>query len=67
MGRRSKGTRALLGCRAPEKLDKAVRIAAADHGMSISDYMVTVLALHLGMPDQAPLQDSPPDRLPMTG
>lgn len=67
MGRPSKGHRALLGCRAPERLDSAVRAAAADQGMSISDYMVTVLALHLDMPDQAPEQGSLPDRLPMAG
>ena len=67
MGRPSKGSRALLGCRAPHRLDKAVRDAAADAGMSINDYMVTVLAEHLGMPDQAPGQHTAQERLPMTG
>lgn len=67
MGRPSKGRRALLGCRAPEKLDQAVRAAAYEADMSISDYMVTVLAQHLEMPEQAPQVTPLEARLPMTG
>ena len=57
MGRHSKGRRALLGCRAPERLDQTVRSKTAAQGMTINDYVITVLANELQLPRGGP---SPP-------
>lgn len=66
MGRHSKGRRALLGCRAPERLDQTVRSKTAAQGMTINDYVITVLANELQLPEEAP-HHRQGQELPLTG
>ncbi len=54
MRRHSKGRRALPGCHAPERLDQAVRAEPAAQGMTINDYMITVLTIELHLLEEAP-------------
>lgn len=54
MGRKSKGDRALLGCRTSVRVAEAVRTEATKHNLSVSAYMATVLAQHLGMSEETP-------------
>ena len=66
MGRKSKGERALIVCRTSLRLSQAVRAEASKRNLSISAYTATVLAEHLGMPEEAP--DQPVgEELPLTG
>lgn len=67
MGRHSKGKRTLLGCRATERLDLAVRAEAVRRHMTISDYIATVLAQELRLPEEVPPQDHQGQELPLTG
>lgn len=50
-GRKSKGDRDAMHVRPPRALGEAVRKAAADSGLSISDFVSNALADHLGMPE----------------
>jgi len=54
MGRRTKGARELLGTRADTALAAAARLKAAELGLSVSDYLATVLAIDLDLPQYAP-------------
>lgn len=53
-GRPSKGHRELMATRPAIELAALVRIAADDAGMSISEYIATVLAKAHGVPHLAP-------------
>lgn len=54
MGRRTKGARELLGTRTDTVLAAAARSKAADLGLSVSDYLATILAADLDLPQHAP-------------
>lgn len=53
-GRKSKGARELLGTRPAEKLAEAARLRADELGMTMSDYLATLIAEDLDMPQYAP-------------
>lgn len=66
MARNSKGDRDAMLTRLPRELGSAVRRRASESGLSISDYIATVLAAEVGMPDLA-LTQRIDQELPMTG
>lgn len=53
-GRPNKGERDLIASRLPTELGDAVRMAADEHGMTISDYVAKILAEALSLPQFAP-------------
>ena len=53
-GRKSKGDRQALISRIPDPIADAVRERADERGMSLSDYIASVLAREVGMSDLAP-------------
>lgn len=59
MGRRTKGSRELLGTRADTALAAAARLKAAELGLSVSDYLATILAIDLDLPQYAPATTDP--------
>ena len=52
-GRKSKGNRQALLARVPEPVGEAVRARAEARGISMSDYIASILALNVGMPELA--------------
>lgn len=54
MGRRAKGDRELLGTRAPLPLAEAARERAGELGMTVSDYLATLIAQDTGLTRFAP-------------
>ncbi|MDN5797207.1 MAG: hypothetical protein L0H79_15835 [Intrasporangium sp.] len=66
MGRKSKGDRALLGCRTSVRVAEAVRRDADRLNLSVSAYIATALAERLGMPEEAPERPQG-EELPLTG
>ncbi len=67
-GRYSKGERHLMASRPPKAVADLVIERATKAGATYSDYIASVLAEHVGLPELAPL---PPEKLdqelPMTG
>jgi hypothetical protein len=61
-GRRSKGDRDQIITRPPRAVGDAVRAAADNSGMSISDYIAKVLADLHGLPELAPAAHLPVDQ-----
>lgn len=53
MGQPHKGDRILLQARPPREVWYAVHNAASEAGMSVSQYVSDLLALHVGRPDLA--------------
>ncbi|MCI4659561.1 hypothetical protein [Cryobacterium zhongshanensis] len=53
-GRPSKGQRELLGTRALAPLADAARNRADDLGLTMNDYLATLIALDIKMPEFAP-------------
>jgi len=51
MAQPHKGDRVLIAARPPQAVYGAVRQRAAEHGMSISQYVSDVLAAHVGRAD----------------
>lgn len=66
MARNSKGDRDAMLTRLPRDLGSAVRRRAIESGLSISDYIASVLAAEVGLPDLAP-PGRLDEELPMTG
>lgn len=58
-GRKSKGPRELLGTRPAVPLADAARTRADELGLSISDYLATLLATDLDMLQYAPRPTDP--------
>lgn len=58
-GRHSKGERELLGTRPARALADAARVRADDLGMSMSDYLATLIAQDLDMMSYAPTPNDP--------
>jgi hypothetical protein len=58
-GRPSKGERALLAARAPIPLAEAVRHQAAEAGLNVNDYIVTLLARETHLLEFAPKPADP--------
>jgi hypothetical protein len=54
LGRKSKGDRDTLIVRVPRAIGDRVRSNAEDLGISIVDYVTTILARDLAMPEHAP-------------
>lgn len=65
-GRHSKGDRVTVISRAARPLGDAVRQSADDAGMTISDYVATILANVHNMPQHAPQQLSRHQELPLS-
>ncbi len=67
-GRPSKGERDLLVTRPAVPVGQAIRTRADACGLTISEYVASVLAEHVGLPDLAPAAKPKRDQeLPMTG
>lgn len=71
VGRPHKGDRVLLQSRPAREVWYAVRIAASEAGVSVSQYVADLLAQHVGRPDlvreldnqrRAPAADAWPDQ-----
>ena len=58
-GRKSKGERELLGTRPMAPLAHAARLRADELGLTVSDYLVALIAEDLGMQQYAPAQPDP--------
>lgn len=58
-GRKSKGPRELLGTRPAVPLAEAARNRADELGLSMSDYLATLLAEDLSLPQYAPRTADP--------
>jgi hypothetical protein len=58
-GRKSKGVRELLGTRPDTVLAEAARGRVDELGISMSDYLATLLARDLNMPQYAPKTPAP--------
>ncbi|WP_234797740.1 MULTISPECIES: toxin-antitoxin system [Mycobacteroides] len=59
VGRPHKGDRVLLQSRPAREVWYAVRIAASEAGVSVSQYVADLLAQHVGRPDLVRGQDKP--------
>ncbi|GAB3682876.1 hypothetical protein GCM10028814_20430 [Angustibacter aerolatus] len=66
-GRPSKGDRDQILTRPPRALGDAVRAHAEELGMTVSDYVATLLADAHGMPEYAPsrVASRPQEELPL--
>lgn len=67
-GRKSKGEREALHTRVDPLVSEAVRARAADRGMSLNDFVASVLAREVGMTNlapQAPIRQKP-EELPIS-
>lgn len=53
-GRKSKGDRQALLSRVPDPIAEAVRERAEERGMTVSDYIASLLAREVGMTELAP-------------
>ncbi|MFY0409784.1 hypothetical protein [Solicola sp. PLA-1-18] len=58
-GRHSKGDRDAMMIRPPRQLGDIVRDAAENEGMTITDYVTTLLAREHGLPAMAPTPSRP--------
>ena len=58
-GRKSKGVRELLGTRPDTVLAEAARHRVDQLGLSMSDYLATLIAKDLNMPQYAPKTPAP--------
>lgn len=58
-GRKSKGARELLGTRPLSALAEAARARVDERGISMSDYLATLIAQDLDLPQYAPNAPTP--------
>ena len=63
-GRRSKGERRLVVTRLPTEIADRVALAAEERGMTVSDYLATLVYSDLGIP--VPPERTAQDRLPLS-
>ena len=63
-GRRSKGERRLVVTRLPTEIADRVALAAEERGMTVSDYLATLVYSDLGIP--GPPERTAQDQLPLS-
>ena len=56
-----------MATRPARPVAESVMLHARQQGVSISDYIATVLADHEGLSEHAPIRDSSAERLPLSG
>lgn len=62
-GRPSKGERDAFSLRPPQPLGDRIRAAADDKGMSYNDYLMSIVANAMGMPQYAPAPRTPAEQI----
>ena len=69
MAQPHKGQRRLIARRPPQRVAEVIQARAAECDVSVSEYVASVLAAHVGLPDVAPMPkpQTPQEGLPLTG
>jgi hypothetical protein len=65
-GRRSKGERRLVVTRLPTEIADRVALAADERGMTVSDYLATLVYSDLGLPVPPSTQPADQAQLPLS-